>query len=223
VATVGVIPAAGYATRLQPLKLSKEVYPIGGRPVMDYLVERMRAAPCTELRVVTRPDKRDVIENAARQRATVIEATPSTLAESLLAGMDGLADDDVVLLGFPDSIWEPVDGFARVIELLGAGWDVGLGLFQATDLRRYEPVVFDGSGRVLRIEFKPRHPSSSWIWGCAAAAVRTLGGLEPEQEPGLFFDSLCRERRVAGLRLSDAYIDMGTHSGLREAVEGKPA
>jgi dTDP-glucose pyrophosphorylase len=222
-AVVGVIPAAGYATRLQPLGISKEVYPIGGRPVMDYLIERMRAAQCTELRVVTRQDKRDVAENATRNGAAVIEASPSTLAESILTGMRGLAEDDVVLLGFPDSIWEPVDGFARVIELLGTGWDVGLGLFRATDLRRYEPVLFESSGKVLRIEFKPEQPSSSWIWGCAAAAVRTLRGLELEEEPGVFFDSLCRDERVAGVCLSDTYIDMGTRPGLREAAEGRPA
>jgi glucose-1-phosphate thymidylyltransferase len=217
VAVVGVIPAAGYATRLQPLDVSKEVYPVGGRPVMDYLIERMWAAPADELRVVTRPDKRDVIENASRNRARVVEARPPTLARSLLEGIRGLADDDVVLLGFPDSIWDPVDGYTRVLELFREGWEVALGLFRAEDLRRYEPVVFDDSGRVLRIEFKPERPSSNWIWGCAAASVATLRGLEHEEEPGVLFNSLAANGGVAGVQLAEAYIDMGTHSGLREA------
>lgn len=190
---------------------------------MDYLVERMRAAPCTEVRVVTRPDKQDVVANAARHGATVIEASPSTLAESVLTAMRGLAGDDVALLGFPDSIWEPIDGFTRVIDLLEAGWSVGLGLFRAKDLRRYEPVVLEDSGRVLGIEFKPENPSSSWIWGCAAATVRALRGLEGEDEPGVYFDSLSRQGRVGGVRLSDTYVDIGTPAGLREAVEGPPA
>ena len=60
---VGVIPAAGRATRLQPLSLSKEVQPISGRPVMDYLLKRLQRGGCAELRVVTRPEKLDVIEN----------------------------------------------------------------------------------------------------------------------------------------------------------------
>lgn len=218
-AVVGVIPAAGYAARLQPLGISKEVYPIGGRPVMDYLIERMRAAPCDELRVVTRPDKRDVIENAVRNAATVIEARPPSLARSLLAGIAGLVDDDVALVGFPDSIWDPLDGYTQVLALLRGGWQVALGLFRARDLRRYEPVVPDDSGRVLRIEFKPERPSSSWIWGCAAASVATLRGLDREDEPGVFFNSLCATGRVAGVRLSDAYIDIGTPRGLREALE----
>jgi glucose-1-phosphate thymidylyltransferase len=217
VAVVGVIPAAGYATRLQPLETSKEVQQIGGRPVMDYLVERMRAAPCEELRVVTRPDKDDVIDNAARHGATVVEARPATLARSLLAGVRGLADDDVALVGFPDSIWEPLDGYVRVLALLRDGWQVALGLFEASDRRRYEPVIVEESGAVSAIEFKPEHPSSTWIWGCAAAPVRVLRRLEGYDEPGALFNSLCAEGAVGGVRLSATYIDMGTERGLREA------
>jgi glucose-1-phosphate thymidylyltransferase len=218
-AIVGIIPAAGYATRLQPLRESKEVYEVGGKPVMDYLLERMRRAPCSEVRVVTRPEKRDVIENATRQGAAIVEASPPTLAASFVAGMRGLSDDDVVLLGFPDSIWEPVDGYRRVVEELGAGWEVVLGLFRTTDLRRYEPVVSDESGKVSRIEFKPEHPSSDWIWGCAAASARALRGLRAVDEPGVYINSLCPRGVVCGVRLSDTYIDMGTRNGLRQVTE----
>jgi dTDP-glucose pyrophosphorylase len=214
---IGIIPAAGYATRLQPLHLSKEVYPIGGRPVMDYLVERMHAAPCDELRVVTRPDKQDVIENANRHGATVIEARPASLAESFSTGMRGLAGDDVVLLGFPDAIWHPADGYRRILPLVEAGWEVALGLFPAEDLTRYEPVVFDESGRVLRIEFKPPRPSSGWIWGCAAATASAVSSLEQEQEPGVLFNKLSARGAVGCLPLQGSYLDMGTPQGLSEA------
>ena len=40
---IGVVPAAGYARRLQPLDRSKEVLEVKGRPVLDYLLDRMRA------------------------------------------------------------------------------------------------------------------------------------------------------------------------------------
>lgn len=215
---VGVIPAAGYATRLRPLTCSKEVYPIGGRPVMDYLIERMQIAPCAELRVVTRPQKLDVIANAARHRAVVVEATPTSLADSLLCGVEGLADDDVVLIGFPDSIWEPVDGYARLLGLLHDGWAVALGLFHARDLRRYEPVIAERSGLVRRIDFKPDRPLSSWLWGCAATSARVLRELRGREEPGILFDSLARQSVVGSTRLSHDYLDMGTRAGLGEAT-----
>ena len=110
-AIIGVIPAAGQATRLQPLQGSKEMLSIGGRPVMDYLVERMRAGGCTTLRVVTRPEKTDVIAHADEIGAEVVLGNPTSVSASFVAGMAELPDDDIVLIGFPDTIWEPVDGY----------------------------------------------------------------------------------------------------------------
>jgi hypothetical protein len=101
---------------LQPLSSSKEVLTIDGRPIMDYLIERMRVAPCDELRVVTRPEKTDVAERALALGAEVIQAYPSSVAASLLAGLSGLRADDIVLFGFPDSLWDPVDGFVQLVD-----------------------------------------------------------------------------------------------------------
>ena len=123
-ATIGVIPAAGFATRLQPIECSKEVYPLHGRPVMDYLLERMAAASPDEIRVVTRPDKLDVAENARRWGATVVEGHPASLADSFATGIGDADPDDVILMGFPDSIWEPVDGYRQIVPLLDRGYDV---------------------------------------------------------------------------------------------------
>ncbi|MBV9837838.1 MAG: NTP transferase domain-containing protein [Solirubrobacterales bacterium] len=215
---MGVIPAAGYATRLQPLACSKEVYRVRGRPVMDFILERMRLARCDELRVVTRPDKLDVIRHARRRGAVVVQARPASLAQSLLCGLRGLGPGDEVLIGFPDSIWEPIDGYRPVLELLRSGWKVALGLFEAEDMQRYEPVLVGPGGRVSAIEFKPANPSSNWLWGCAAASAGVLLGMRGYDEPGLFFDWLSRSGAVGAVRLSSSYLDMGTPEGLRAAV-----
>src|SRR3954447_7084863 len=98
-AVVGVVPAAGYATRLQPLDRSKEVLHVDGRPVIDYLVERMRVGGCSELRVVTRPEKEDVVAYAEAVGASVVSGYPATINESFAAGLNGLAPDDIALVG----------------------------------------------------------------------------------------------------------------------------
>lgn len=186
---------------------------------MDYLIERMLEAPCTELRVVTRPEKRDVIENARRHGASVVQAYPASLGASLFAGLRDLADDDVALLGFPDAIWQPpVNGYGRILKLLDAGWDVALGLLRAPDMRREEPVIFDDSGKVRRIEFKPERPSSDRTWACAAAHVRTLRALEHEPEPGVYFNRLSAEGRVGAVPLPGMFLDIGTPKGLEVAL-----
>lgn len=214
---VGIVPAAGYATRLQPLDCSKEVYRVGGRPLMDYVVERMRAAPCDELRVVTRPDKRDVIEHAEKLNARVIEGNPGTLAQSIAVGLEGLQKDDVVLIGLPDTIWEGEQGFEALIDALDGETDVVLGLFTSSEPERSDVVAVDPSGELTAVDVKPEQPKSNLIWGCAAARVGALAGLEHREWPGEEFDQLAREGRARGVNLGRDYLDVGTKEALRRA------
>jgi glucose-1-phosphate thymidylyltransferase len=217
VTIVGVIPAAGYGTRLQPLSRSKEVLPVRGKPVMDHLVERMRVGGCTRLRVVTRPDKEDVITHAASLGAEVVLGRPETVSRSFLVGMDGLDGGDLVLIGFPDSIWEPMDGFRPLVAAVREGCEVALGLFRLPqhELTRSDVVVRGEAGRIEGIDVKPDAPASDWIWGCAAARARTWSGLVDFEWPGGFVDFLCRQGAdVRGVELSDSWIDVGTPEAL---------
>lgn len=216
---IGVIPAAGRARRLQPLACSKEVLIVRGRLVMDYLLERMRAAECSEIHVVTRPEKSDVIEHARSRGAEVILAEPSSVSESLLAGIVDAPADATILFGFPDTLWGPHDGFARLVDRLGSDCEVALGIFRAEEPERSDVVELDGDS-VSAITVKPSHPSSELVWGCAAAPARILAGLAGWDEPGEYFDVLARKGRVAGVRLDDPFVDVGTPEALRRAELG---
>ena len=214
---VGVVPAAGYAVRLQPLPHSKELLPAGGRPVMDYVIERMRAAGADEVRVVTRPEKEDVVEHARDAGVTLVLAHPPTLNASFAAGLAGLAPDDIALLGFPDSIWEPHDGFRPLVEAVLAGHEVALGLFKTPGLEGVDYVALDDDGGIAGIEIKPAAPPSEWMWGAAAARARTLDGLERQEWPsGHFLDLRDRGLELHGVRLSSTYLDVGTRSSLEK-------
>jgi NDP-sugar pyrophosphorylase family protein len=218
---VGVIPAAGLATRLGPRSCSKEVIPVGGRPVIDYVAERMRRARCSEIRVVTRPEKLDVIERALTLRALVVEGRPATVSESVLLGLGGLGGDDVVLLGFPDSIWEPADGFSTLLGALEDGIDVVLGCFCSSELERSDVVVAGDDGIVQAIQVKPTRPDSDIVWGCCAARASALAALSRHAEPGLLFDALARRGVVAAVRFAGDFVDIGTPEALERA--GAPA
>lgn len=222
---VGVIPAAGYATRLQPLECSKEVLPVGGRPIMDYLAERMRAGGSTRVRVVTRPEKTDVIAHAEELGAEVVLGYPVTVSASFLAGTEGLAPTDIVLVGFPDTLWEPRDAYAQLVHAVREDCEVALGLFRirAADLPRSDVIAFDESGAISGIAVKPSDPPSEWIWGCAAARANSLDRLAQTEWPGEYFDLLCREgASVHGIRLSDDWLDVGTKETLAQASSLDP-
>ena len=222
---VGVIPAAGHAKRLQPLPSSKEVQPIGERPVMDYIIERLRRGGCEELRVVTRSEKRDVIENSKRHGAVVIEARPATPAASLLAGIAGLDDGDVVAFGYPDSIWEPEDGFRGLVDRVEAGIDLALGLFRTANVERPDVVEVAASEAglaVTRIDVGSDAPPPHLIWGCGVARATVLRRLRDWDDPGALFSAICRELPVAAAVLSSSYVDIGTPSGMRAALQSAP-
>ena len=226
---IGVIPAAGHATRLGGERGSKEAIELAGRPLLDYLVESLRAAPCSEIRLVTRPEKADVIELARARGLTVIVASPESVAHSLALGVAGCDDEDTVCFGFPDCLWEPVDGFATLVRAVERGDEIALGLFRTNEPESYDPVVLadpaSRSGRVERVEVKPERASSNLTWGCAAGRARALRPLEHERDPGEYFAARCRDGVVAGYWLSDVWIDLGTPERLAaaQASGGVPA
>lgn len=216
---IGLIPAAGYAERLQPLDCSKEVLEVAGKPLIAHVAERMRTGGASALRVVTRPEKLDVIAQAQSLEASVIRAHPATINESFAAGMTGLAPDDVVLLGFPDSLWEPPDGYRTLVEAVKGGEEIALGLFDAPGVAGSDYLVLDDAGRIVSIDIKPARPRSTLIWGCAAARVRALEGLERVKWPSQFM--IARQAQggdIFGVLLSDSYVDIGTKESLRQAL-----
>lgn len=223
-AVVGVIPAAGYATRLQPLSCSKEVIDVGGRPVIDYVIHRMRIARCSDLRVVTRPEKTDVIAHVRRRGATVLLGYPRTSSESFALGLDGLGPDDIVLLGWPDILWAGEDTYVRLVEAVEEGREVVLGLFETSDdLSRWDTVTVGGEGRVIGVHPKASEPPSSVVWAPAAARRRMLDGLESAEWPGSHFDSLCRKGvPIHGIRFGEKCTDIGTKEDLERALAVSP-
>jgi dTDP-glucose pyrophosphorylase len=210
---VGVVPAAGHATRLQPLTGSKEMIEVQGRPVVQFLIDGLRLAGCEELRVVTRPEKGDLAAYAAAQGATVVLATPASVSESLTVALADVDDEDVVLSGFPDTVWEPVDAFSRLRAEVAVPTEIVLGLFEVDEAADCDRVWLGASGRVQGIEVDPSDTRSSLTWGCFAAFGGVLRGLEGH-EPGAYFDSLCAGDHVRGVLLSNRYLDIGTPAGL---------
>jgi glucose-1-phosphate thymidylyltransferase len=224
VAVVGVIPAAGYATRLQPLSGSKEMIEVGGRPVIDYVIDRMQLARCSDLCVVTRPEKADVIGHVRRLGATVVLGYPRTSSESFALGIEGLAPDDIVLLGWPDILWAGQDTYITLVEVVEEGREVALGLFETQDdLSRWDTVTVEDEGRVIGVHPKATDPPSTVVWAPAAARRRALDGLESAEWPGSHFDSLCKKGvPILGIRFPGKCTDIGTQEDLERALAAPP-
>jgi NDP-sugar pyrophosphorylase family protein len=197
---------------------------IGGAPVMERLVRRMEVGGCKEIRVVTRPAKTDIRLYAERRGLSVVLGQPAHIGESIAAGLDGLDRDDVIALGFPDSLWEPLDGYAILRAALDDRSDVVLGLFRFDDPRRADVVELDAEGRPRSILVKPENPPSNTIWGCLVARRSVLEGIRDREWPTEHLVPLIDSGRVAARYLSDSYVDIGIPETLARVREsGWPA
>jgi glucose-1-phosphate thymidylyltransferase len=181
---VGLIPAAGYATRLGTLSHSKEIHPIGTysdpngsvmRPkvVSHYLLEKMSYAGIDRAYFILRDGKWDIAAHfkdgaavnmfLAYLLVTVPYGTPYTLDVAY-----PFVRDSLVALGFPDILFSPDDAYSRLIEhQVKSGADVVLGLFPTDQPQATDVVAFDNRGRIVEILTKPRHTILSHAWGIA--------------------------------------------------------
>jgi NDP-sugar pyrophosphorylase family protein len=216
---IGLLPAAGTAERLQPLAGSKEMLELGGRPVLEYAVDRLRAAHPDEIRVVLRPEKADVAARAGSLGLEIVEARPRSLAESILSGIAPLAGDDLVLVDLPDSIWEPVDGFTLLLPALTDDADVVLGAFGSAEPERGDVVELAAYDSVVAVHVKRPDPPGDLVWGAFAARAGVLKELHRHAEPGHLFDQLARRGRVRAVRFPGEFTDIGTKEALSRARE----
>ena len=181
---VGLIPAAGYATRLGVLPHSKEIQPIGTCPdanglgrrpkvVSHYLLEKMRYAGIDLAYFILRDGKWDIASHfkdgatvemfLAYLLVTVPYGTPYTLDVAY-----PFVRDSLVALGFPDILFSPDDAYTRLIEhQVKGGSDVVLGLFPTDQPQATDVVASDDRGRVVQILTKPKHTILSHTWGIA--------------------------------------------------------
>jgi glucose-1-phosphate thymidylyltransferase len=220
---IGVVPAAGHATRLGALDGSKELLEVGGVPVIEHLLRRLEAGGCTEIRLVTRPEKEDLRTAAERRGLRVVLGRPPHVGASVALGLEALAPDAVVALGFPDTIWEPLNGFALLRDALDADADAVLGLFETPDTVRSDVVVADAAGRVRELLVKPARPPSTRIWGCLVARAGALAGVDATAEMSHALGPAVAAGRVRSRLLSDRWIDVGVPEALAQAREALAA
>ena len=214
---IGVVPAAGYATRLGALPCSKELLEIGGEPVIERIVRRLEVGGCSRIRVVTRPEKEDVRVYAEARGLELVLARPPHVGASVAAAIAGCDDGALVALGFPDTLWEPLDGFVTLREAVAGSIDVVLGLFDTPDAARSDVVVLDDDGGLVDILVKPENPPSKLIWGCLVARAGALAGIGHVSWPSELVRPLIARKRVAACYLSSEWLDIGTPEALVRA------
>ncbi|MGN6470153.1 MAG: nucleotidyltransferase family protein [Rhizobiaceae bacterium] len=231
----GLIPAAGRGSRIQPLAFSKELLPVGSRiedgverpcAVSEYLCERMIAGGAEKLCFIISPGKSDIMEYyggsyGEASIAYVVQPEPAGLCDAVFRALPLVAPDEPALIGLPDTVWFPRDGFAALP-------DEGLSflLFRVDNPSLFDAVALNPSGTVRRIEVKQPKPSSHWVWGAFKASGRVLGELaelwerrgRADEYVGTLVNAwLAEGGEAVGIRAGETYVDVGTLDGYRAA------
>jgi glucose-1-phosphate thymidylyltransferase len=185
---VGLIPAAGRATRLAPLPCSKELLPVGfqtardgadrkPKPVSQYLLERMRIAGARKVFFIARQGKWDIADyygdgsRLGLQLAYLHVGAPWGPPFTLAQATPFIGDADVVF-GFPDILIDPPDSFLPLLDRLhDTGADVVLGLFHCRADEPGDVVETDERGRIVSLQTKEERPLRPDHYTCWMFAV----------------------------------------------------
>lgn len=233
----GIIPAAGAGSRIQPLAFSKELLPVGSRmdgaaehprAVSEYLIDRMIAGGADKICFVISAGKSDILEyyggRVGRAHvAYVVQPEPAGLCDAIFRALPLVSRSEPVLIGLPDTIWYPDDGFAQLPDDV-----LSFLLFPVRQPQYFDAVVTDSEQAVVEIQVKQPHPRSEWIWGAIkmpGSVLHALHGLWREPGRGdeylgtLVNEHLARGGRAIGVRAGESYVDVGTLNGYREAIQ----
>jgi glucose-1-phosphate thymidylyltransferase len=232
----GIVPAAGIGSRIQPLAFSKELLPVGSRrdggterprAVSEYLIERMIRAGADKICITISPGKSDIVEYygggvGGAHVCYVVQPQPVGLCDAIFRARPLIGEGEQVMVGLPDTVWFPVDGLARL-----PGDVLSFLLFPVDRPELFDAVVTDGAGRVREIQVKRPDASSSWIWGAFRLPARVFAELhalwlDREREDvyvGTLVNAyLARGGQARAVAAGEAYVDVGTLHGYREAI-----
>jgi glucose-1-phosphate thymidylyltransferase len=231
-----LVIAAGYATRLYPLTLDrpKALLPVGGRPLLDRVLDALAGIGADETYVVTNARFAPQFEEwAAGRRGLRILDDGTTSDEDKLGAIGDIAfvlreahvDDDLVVVAGDNLFSEDLVDFGRYArerdEPVLALYDVG----DLAQMSKYNAIETDAEGRITFFEEKPATPTST-LTGIALYFYPRrllplihqylLEGNNPDQ-PGRLVEWLHSRVDFYTWRVPGRWYDIGSAETLREA------
>jgi glucose-1-phosphate thymidylyltransferase len=226
-----LILAAGYATRLRPLtdSIPKQLLPVGGRPMVDWIVDRIVETTADEIHLVTNARFAANFERWAEDKNVQVHNDGTISNEDRLGAIGdinfvGLDDDLLVIAGDNlfdysladyESWWRQRNGSAIAV----------LDVHDRELAQKYGIVDVDKDDRVIGFVEKPVDPPTTL---CATATYfydREHARLvelyleegNPPDQPGNFVAWLYPRAPVYAYRFPGEWHDIGDRDQLLEA------
>lgn len=169
----GIILAGGAGTRLYPLTMvtSKQLLPIYDKPMIYYSLSTLMLAGIRDILIISTPEDTPRFEHLLGDGAQFglslfykVQPSPDGLAQAFILGETFIGDDACAMV-LGDNIFYG-NGFGKMLRSAVynayAKYRATIFGYYVNDPERFGVVEFDGDGKVLSIEEKPKLPKSSY-------------------------------------------------------------
>ena len=229
----GIILAGGAGSRLFPLTLvaSKQLQPVYNKPMVYYPLSTLIVSGIREFCLISTPHDlprfRQLLGDGSVWGISIEyreQPRPQGIAQAFLISESFIGQEDVTLI-LGDNIFFGGDSFPHAFFEFKAG--AAIFAYHVRDPARYGVIEFDGRGRAISIEEKPKHPKSNFavpgVYLYDPQVVAITRDLKPSARGELEITDVNREYlrrgqlRVYPLSRGFAWLDAGTSSSLHEA------